>query len=206
MLKIGLTGGIGSGKTTVAKFFRGFGIKVIDADKITRELTRPNQPALKKINKHFHAKVVSKTGRLNRKLLREIIFRDPSERRWLENLLHPLVYQNIVKEMRKVKSSYCVLVIPLLFETGAEKIVDRVLVIDSPIKLQIKRMLKRDQTTTTTAKAIINSQIKRKLRLKLADDVISNTGSLNQLYQKTKLMHEKYLLLGVRPGQFEKPH
>jgi dephospho-CoA kinase len=195
MLKIGLTGGIGSGKSTVAKFFKELGVPVIDADVIAHELVVPSTLAFKKIIAHFGNKILNPQGELDRKQLRELIFHDGKQRKWLENLLHPLVYQEINNRLKKIQAPYCILVIPLLLETKHEKFVDRVLVVDSPEEQQIKRITKRDKTTKQAVKAIIDSQISREQRLANADDIIYNDKSLAYLKKQVQQLHEKYLQL-----------
>lgn len=195
MLKIGLTGGIGSGKSTVAKYFAEFGITVIDADQIVHELCAADTPGTKKIIAHFGNKVLTKDGSLNRNYLRKLIFQDVSEKKWLEHLLHPLVYQEMHRQIQKAPSPYCILVIPLLFETKAEKFVDRILVVDSPEKLQIKRIQKRDKISAAEIKKICASQISRAERLARADDIIHNDQSIENLQKQVIKLHKKYLAL-----------
>ena len=193
MKKIGLTGGIGSGKSTVANFFAELGIEVIDADKIVHELLADNAAVLQKIIEHFGSMVVTEKHELDRKLLREIIFNDIKERKWLENLLHPLVYKIMIERANMTKSPYCVLVIPLLFETNSSSMVDRVLVVESSQENQIIRSLKRDQTNLADIKNIMAAQIDRETRLKKADDIIYNDGTLETLKSQIIKLHDKYL-------------
>ncbi len=195
MLKIGITGGIGSGKSTAAKYFAELGIEIIDADKIAHELTAINTPCANKIITHFGNKVLNKDGTLNRKYLRKIIYQDPKQKKWLEALLHPIIYAQMRARIKKVKSPYCVLIIPLLFETHAKNIVDRVLVIDSPEELQIERTLKREQISETELKKIFSAQISRTKRLAQADDIIYNDKSLHSLKRQVQKLHEKYLAM-----------
>lgn len=195
MKKIGLTGGIGSGKSTVANFFAELGIEVIDADKIVHELLADNTAILQKIIEHFGSMVVTEKHELDRKFLREIIFNDIKERKWLENLLHPLVYKIMIERANMTKSPYCVLVIPLLFETNSSSMVDRVLVVESSQENQIIRSLKRDQTNLADIKNIMAAQIDRETRLKKADDIIYNDGTLETLKSQVIKLHDKYLQL-----------
>lgn len=195
MLKIGITGGIGSGKSTAAEYFAELGIEIIDADKIAHELTAINTPCANKIIMHFGNKVLNKDGTLNRKYLRKIIYQDPKQKKWLEGLLHPIIYAQMRTRIKKVKSPYCVLVIPLLFETHAKNIVDRVLVIDSPEELQIERTLKREQISKTELKKIFSAQISRTKRLAQADDIIYNDKSLHSLKRQVQKLHKKYLAM-----------
>jgi len=193
MLKIGLTGGIGSGKSTVAKFFAELGIEIIDADSIVHELLVPNTPTYQKIIEHFGERIVAKDHMLDRKLLRQLIFNDINEREWLEDLLHPIIFQIMLKRADLAKSPYCVLVIPLLFETNASFIVDRVLVVASSEADQLGRSSKRDQSDIHEIKKIILSQIDGETRLKQADDVIYNNGSLQELKDQVLKLHQQYL-------------
>jgi dephospho-CoA kinase len=193
MLKIGLTGGIGSGKSTVAKYFAELGITVIDADQIAHELCASNTSCTKKIIEHFGNKILNKDGTLNRSYLRKLIFQDAREKKWLEQLLHPLVYQEMQRQIQKATSPYCILVIPLLFETKAEDFVDRILVVDSLEQLQIKRIQKRDKISEAEIKKICASQIPRDEHLSRADDIIHNDKSLADLQKQVKKLHQEYL-------------
>lgn len=193
MLKIALTGGIGSGKSTVAKLFADLGVDVIDADSIAHQLVTSGKPALKLIVDHFGTKFLDKNGKLDRKQLRELIFHDAKQKKWLEQLLHPLIYQEMEKRINKVKSPYCILVIPLLFETACPKFVDRVLVIDTKEELQIQRIIKRDKLPIEEINLIISAQASRETRLQQADDIIINNGSLANLKEQVKKLHQKYI-------------
>ena len=144
MLKIGLTGGIGSGKSTVARFFAGFGIPVIDADDIAHKLVEPGQPALERIRLAFGDDIIKSDGCLNRAKLRDIVFADGRQKQKLEALLHPRIFLRIQRDIDVLDASYCIISIPLLFETGMTEIVDRILVIDCPVETQIERVQKRD--------------------------------------------------------------
>src|SRR6185437_11255956 len=156
---IGLTGGIGSGKSTVAALFKEYGIELIDADLIAREAVSPQSPALKKIAKRFGERLIDADGSLNRRALREIIFQDQPSRIWLEALLHPLIRDEIIKRSKAAKSPYCITVIPLLKLREDYPILNRILVVDAPESLQISRIQKRDQVEEAQAKAIVDSQI-----------------------------------------------
>lgn len=200
MLVIGLTGGIGTGKTTVSDLFAELGVPVIDADLIARELTKPGQPAFLEITKHF-PNIVLSNGKLNRKKLRTIIFNDPKERSWLEGLLHPIIEQKIYHRISAIFHPYCIVVVPLLLEVDSYPFIDRILVIDSPPDLQIKRVLDRDNAAIKTTKAIIDAQIEREQRLARADDIIDNSGSLDELEQSVKNMHQFYWDLATSSGK-----
>lgn len=199
MLKIGLTGGIGSGKTAVSNSFTALGAPVIDADKIARDLVEPGKPAYQAIVKKFGVSFLKKSGQLNRPKLRQRVFAHPNERLWLEALLHPLIREETIRRVTALKTSYCLIVVPLLIETYtqslAKEIIDRILVIDIPLDVQIKRVMMRDKISEDEAKAIINTQVNRQERLQWADDVIENKGSLVQLRDQVAALHEKYLKL-----------
>lgn len=197
MLIIGLTGGIGSGKTSVAKLFADKGIPIIDADLIARNITQPGEPALIAIAEHFGMQVIMKDGSLDRARLRTIVFQHPAERQWLEQLLHPLIREKITQQLAVLSATnhpapYCIIVIPLLLETESYPFIDRILVVDAPEHLQIARVSTRDQTLAASAKAIINTQIAREERLKHADDVIVNQGSLADLVPQIDKLHMQY--------------
>lgn len=195
MLVIGLTGGIGSGKTTVANLFADLGVPIIDADVIAREVTQIGQPALESIAQHFGENILAGDGSLNRSKLRELIFKQPQEKKWLENLLHPLIRQHIETQIAALKAPYCIAVIPLLFEGKGYTFIDRILVVDTPSHLQIERTVKRDNTSISAVQSIINSQIKQDIRLAKADDVIKNEGGLAELREKVRILNSHYLAL-----------
>jgi dephospho-CoA kinase len=192
--KVGIIGGIGSGKSTVAKCFADFGISIIEADAVIRQLTAKNTVILKKISNYFGPDVLKKNGELDRCYLREVIFKNNIKKKWLEKLLHPLAYKELGRLANRVKSPYCILVIPLLVESPpSHKLLDRVLLVDSPKKLQIERAIKRDQSNITMIKAIIASQATNKQRLAIADDVIKNNKSIDWLKMRVDKLHKKYL-------------
>jgi len=174
---VGLTGGIGSGKTTVANMFADLGVDIIDADLIARQAVRPNSNALKAIAQHFGNDYINEDGQLNRSLLRRNIFSHHDNKLWLNNLLHPLIRQNIVSALAASKSVYCLLVAPLLLENQLDKLVKTVLVIDTSEALQLSRTLSRDTSTKKEVQAIINSQISRADRLAAADHIIDNSNT-----------------------------
>lgn len=195
MLKIGLTGGIGSGKSKVAQYFAALGVPIIDADVIVHELYQPGTTTFHKILKHFGKSYLTPDGNINRKKLRALVFKNKTERIWLEKLLHPQVYARMRKQSATLHAPYCIWLIPLLFETNAETKLDRILVVDAPKTLQIKRVCMRDKTSSIAIKIIINSQLSRKERLKLADDIIYNNSTLAKLRQSVIILHQKYLTL-----------
>lgn len=197
MLKIGLTGGIGCGKSTVAKYFAKLGACVIDSDNCVHELLKSKTIFYKKIIKHFGLEILKANGEIDHKKLREIIFINKHERIWLEKLLHPQVFRELKLRSKNTKAPYCILVIPLLFEVNATKEVDRVLVVDCPEKLRIQRVVRRDKVSAKSVKAIIKTQVDRKTRLLKADDVIANVNSLNYLKAVIKKLHQKYYQMAL---------
>lgn len=198
MLKIALTGGIGSGKSTVAKYFVELGVPVIDADEVSRELVTIDTSPYAKIVSHFGSKILNADKTLNRKTLRKIIFNKPADKKWLENLLHPLIYQAIDRQIKTIQAPYCIVVIPLLFETKREKNFDRVLVINAPKKQRLTRVIARDKISLQQAKAILTSQIDRDERLAQADDVIYNGGTLAELKHQVARYINTLQQLGIR--------
>lgn len=193
MLVVGLTGGIGSGKSTVANYFAELGIDIIDTDQLAREVVAPGTPALIKITEHFGKEILDPKHQLNRKKLGDIVFKNPAERKWLEQLLHPLIREKMQQHIQQAQSSYCIAVIPLLIETQPNKLVDRILIIDSPENLQITRAQQRDNLTQQQITTILKAQATREQRLAAADDVILNDKDLNHLKQQVLQLHKKYL-------------
>ncbi len=195
-LIIGLTGGIGSGKTTVTDYFSELGIKIIDADIIAREVVAVGSPALQAIADHFGHQFIQQDGQLNRALLRERIFSNDADRLWLNALLHPLIRQNIVSQTKAATSRYCILVAPLLIENKLQGLVDRVLVIDVSAQTQLSRAMQRDNSTEKEISAIIASQTSQATRIQAADDVINNDNySLVEIQAAVIVLHKKYLTL-----------
>lgn len=193
MLIIGLTGGIGSGKTTVANLFAEHGVSIIDADQVAREVVEPGTVALSQITARFGNGILKPDGQLNRSKLRETIFANPAERQWLENLLHPLIRARMRLLAEQATSPYCLLVIPLLLEGKPNELIQRILVVDAPEALQIARTQARDNVTTEQVASIMQSQVAREQRLAAADDVIYNDGNLNSLKLQVQALHIKYL-------------
>lgn len=198
MLRIGLTGGIGSGKSTVAQYFAELGVPVIDTDAIARDVVLPDSLAFKKIAEHFGSAVITAKGELNRQALRDIIFKSELDRKWLESLLHPLIRKVVAEQVAQAKSPYCVLVIPLLVESKSYPMIDRILVVDAPEEQQLARAQKRDQLTKAQVEAIMKAQAIRAERLTAANDVISNDGDLQHLHEQIKKLHESYLQLAKK--------
>ncbi len=192
-LRIGLTGGIGSGKSAAADEFARLGVDVIDTDLIARELVEPGQPAFAEIVSLFGDGILDQQQRLNRDKLRQLVFSDPILRGKLESILHPRIRQLAVDRAAKASSPYCVLVIPLLVETGNDYPVDRILVIDTPVELQRKRVGLRDNVSDSDIDNILAAQASREQRLAVADDKITNDGSLASLYSQVQRLHHRYL-------------
>lgn len=195
MLVIGLTGGIGSGKSTVAKLFAEKNIPIIDADVIAKELTQPGQPAYQEIVHHFGEAILKPNKTIHRINLRHIIFTKPHERKWLEQLLHPFIRSEIDHRIKNCPGPYCIVVIPLLTESEPNPLIQRILVVDTSENLQIKRTQQRDNTSLDLIHMILNSQASRQTRLQQADDIINNTGDLSALVQQVTNLHQKYLSL-----------
>ena len=195
--KIGLTGGIASGKTTVANLFSDLGIKIIDADEIAHSITSKQGSAYNKIVKHFGEDVLGNDKKLDRKKLRTMIFNNSELKRDLEQIIHPEVYAIINQKINASQEPYQIIVIPLLIETGYQNFVDRVLVVDCSVETQLARLINRDNETMKNARKIIANQIERNQRLKFADDIIENEKktSINVLKNKVLQLHETYIEL-----------
>src|SRR3989338_9324752 len=193
MLVIGLTGGIGSGKSTVAEMFAKYGVPPLDADQIARELTQKEQPAFSQIIQHFKENLLLKNGNLNRTRLRQIIFENSNERHWLERLLHPLISDVMEKKIKKFKKPYCIAVIPLLLEVKPLRFIDRILVIDTPEPLQVERTMKRDHLEKSFIVTMMKTQVSRATRLAKADDTIKNEGTIADLVPQVEKLHQFYL-------------
>lgn len=199
---IGLTGGIGSGKSAAAlRFEQAHGVHVVDADVKSRVVVEPGRPALQRIVDRFGDAVLLDDGSLNRAALRERVFQEPAERQWLEQLLHPLIRDEIVSDLAAAKSPYALLVSPLLVESGQLQMTQRLLVVDVPEALQIARTTLRDQVPAKQVEAIMQAQAQREERLRHADDVIRNDRDLAALYEQVDKLHQYYLELttGAKP-------
>lgn len=190
---IGLTGGIGSGKTTVSDRFAQIGVPVVDTDQLARELVEPGRPALAEIVAHFGLNCLDDRGQLHRARLRERVFADPDGRRQLEAILHPRIRALMQERVAALAAPYCLVVIPLLAETGMTDWVDRILVVDAPETEQIRRVMARDQIDELQARRILAAQASRAQRLALADDVLENVGDLEQLDRQIAILHQRYL-------------
>ncbi|MEM0555588.1 MULTISPECIES: dephospho-CoA kinase [Aeromonas] len=194
MYVVAITGGIGSGKTTIANQFAKLGIDVVDADVIAREVVEPGTPALAAIADHFGPDVITPDGQLDRRRLREQVFSNPSAKAWLNALLHPLIRSEMQRQCAAARSPYCLLVVPLLVENKLTGLANRVLVVDVDEATQIERTCRRDGVTAEQAKAIIAAQASRSERLAAADDVIENAnGSEMAIKARILTLHETYL-------------
>ena len=195
MRVVGLTGGIGSGKTAASDHFKSLGITIVDADEVSRQVVEPGTPALTKIAEHFGPQVLCDDHSLDRRALRNIVFNQPEEKKWLEQLLHPLIGIETFRQLQSSQSPYTIFVSPLLIEIGQDKMTQRILVIDAPESEQVSRTVARDDTDNKSVKAIMKSQASRSERLKKADDILLNDGSLEDLQEKVEALHRTYLQL-----------
>lgn len=197
MFIVGLTGGIASGKTTVSSLFEQLGIKVIDADEIARSLVSKGMPCLKEIQDSFGREYISADGELNRPLLRQLIFNDSDAKELLESILHPKIRQQMLDQSKSIKSPYVIWSVPLLFESNMQKLVDRVLVINTTRKSQIERLCSRDNIDIDLATKMVDAQLPNEQRIQLADDIIDNQAGKILLAKKVKNLHSFYLDLVI---------
>lgn len=200
ILKVGLTGGIGSGKSTVADLFAGYGAPVIDADIIARQMVVPGSAALTEIVASFGATLVDSRGALKRQQLRSIVFADAQKRRKLESILHPLIRAEMQRQADALDNPYSLLVIPLLVESGQRDMVHRTLVVDVPEEVQRRRVASRDRLSPSQVDAVLAAQTSRSERLAVGDDVIVNDGSRAQLEAQVATLHQRYLSLASERG------
>lgn len=194
-LRIGVTGGIGSGKSAVTQMLEARGVVVVDADVIARLVVEPGTTALESISKHFGHTILRTDGTLDRAALRAKVFQDEGERKWLEALLHPLIRTEILAQLEASQSPYCVLSSPLLLETGQNLLVDKVLLVDTSEALQLERTQQRDNIDADAVGAIIASQWSRKKRRAQADYIINNDGTWSELEEAVESMHQRFLAL-----------
>ena len=195
---LGLTGGIGSGKSAASQWFESQNIVVVDADIVAREVVMPGQPALTQIQQTFGDWVLLENGELNRRALREYIFKDPIARKALEDITHPAIRNSIIQQLNTAQSPYVILVSPLLFETNQHELTNRNLLIDTSEELQIQRASQRDDQDIEQIKNIIKVQMPRAKKQKCANDIVLNDGHLEHLYQQLIPLHEKYLALSKK--------
>ena len=199
--RIGLTGGIASGKSTVANLFAALGVPIVDTDLLSREVVAPGSPLLRQITDHFGMQVQAGDGTLDRQALRKRIFEDPDQRQWLEALLHPAIRELTDARCAAADGPYVIVAIPLLVETGGESRFDRVLVVDCDPDLQVARLMARDGTTRDEALRMLAAQAPRAARLAVADDVIHNDGDLGSLRNQVEQLHSQY----TAKAQAQKP-
>ena len=192
---VGLTGGIGSGKTTVANLFAAEGITLVDADIVARDVVAQGSKGLEAIVSHFGIEMLTPEGELDRAKLRQRIFSHPEEREWLNQLLHPMIRQEMLAQVEKATSAYVIMVVPLLFENGLDRLVNRTLVVDISPELQINRTVKRDNVDASQVNNIISSQCSRSEKLARADDIIDNQGEISTLKREVLALHQRYLQL-----------
>ncbi|GGW55371.1 dephospho-CoA kinase [Alishewanella tabrizica] len=197
-LLIGLTGGIGSGKSTVAEGFKTLGANYIDADIVAREVVALGTPCLASIAAQFGPTILQQDGTLNRAALRQIIFQDNTAKEWLEALLHPAIRQALLQQLAASQTPYTLLVAPLLFENGLDKLVQRTVVVDVAEETQLARATKRDSSSQSQIKAIMDAQMTRFQRRQRADEIIDNNGDATQLFAQIKVLHDKFLELAAK--------
>ena len=192
VLTIALTGGIGSGKTSIASIFKSLGVPIIDSDTISKEIILPGKPCFKDIVNEFGEEILTNKGTIDRYKLRDIIFNNDKARIKLENIIHPVVFKNIDTEISLINYPYCLVIIPLLIETKSTERFDRILVIDALESLQFERIVKRDDISPILIKKIIKTQAKRKERLRYANDIIVNNDTIMNLNKSINTLHKKY--------------
>ena len=190
---VGLTGGIGSGKSAATDIFASLGIDIVDADEVARDVVAAGSEGLQQIAEHFGERILLEDGSLNRAALREKVFANSEEKHWLNGLLHPLIRARMQQLISEANSPYCILSVPLLVENKLTVMCNHVVVVDCPESLQLERALKRDGSSEATIKSIMASQATREERLSAADDVLDNSTSLNALSSQVKALHNKLL-------------
>ena len=200
-LRVGLTGGIASGKSLVANMFAKLGAELLDADQVAREVVAPGEPALAAIRAAFGAQVLSARGELDRAALRKLVFADPDKRRTLDELLHPLIRARLLARLDQVSRPYAIVAVPLLVETDFAALVDRVAVVDCPESTQLERLMRRDGIPRPEAIAMIAAQADRATRLRAAHDVIDNSGDVEATRRQVALLHHRYLELANRAAR-----
>jgi len=194
-LKVGLTGGIASGKTTVANLFAQLGVPLIDTDVIARQVVLPGEPGLTQIIETFGSDILNADGMLNRSALRTRVFNDQKQREQLEAILHPLIRQTTLQATENLNAPYCLIVVTLMFESGVNERGDRVLAVVTPAEEQLSRLMLRDKSDEAEALRIINSQLSHDERMSAADDLIHNSGEPAELLHQVEILHENYLKL-----------
>lgn len=206
---VGLTGGIGSGKTTVSDLFAELGVEIIDADIVARQVVEKGTPLLAQIVEHFGEDILNAEKELDRAKLRQIVFNNETEKNWLNNLLHPAIRAEMVKKLQESTACYVIWVVPLLIENKLTEFCDRVLVIDVSPEIQLERATRRDKSKTETIKNIMAAQVSRAERLSYADDVIENNLPFEQglplIKEQIQVLHHKYLALIKKEKECQKP-
>lgn len=190
MFVVGITGGIGSGKSALTAQLQQFGIHVVDADIVAREVVQPGTPALHKINSHFGDDILNSNGELDRASLRQRIFSKPEERKWLETMLHPIIRAETIKQLGQASSPYTILASPLLLETDQHELTQHIVLIDVPVELQINRTMARDNNSEEQVRAIIAAQMSREEKQQRADTIIKNDADLQALYNQAADLHK----------------
>jgi dephospho-CoA kinase len=199
VFRVGLTGGIASGKSTVAALFSELGAGLVDTDQVSREVVAAGEPGLATVVDAFGADMLLDSGDLNRSALRAIVYQNPNERRKLEAILHPLIRTRTLAQLEAVAAPYAVVVVPLLVETGFAKFVDRVLVVDCPSELQLERLMQRDQISAADAEAILAAQVNRETRNAHADDILDGSQDLAMIRERVGVLHAEYLRRAENP-------
>jgi dephospho-CoA kinase len=197
-LLIALTGGIASGKSAVAENFAKLGVPVFDTDQIARDVVEPGTPTLAKLVAEFGSDILDANGRLDRARMRTRVFSDPPQRRRLEAITHPAIREELARRAAQARGPYQIHVIPLLVESGRRHEYDRVLVVDTSEEEQLKRLIARDRSSLELAQQILAAQVSREARLDAADDVIVNTGTIEDLQRFVQTLHRNYSLLAER--------
>lgn len=195
LLTIALTGGIGSGKTSIASIFKSLGVPIIDSDTISKEIILPGKPCFKDIVNEFGEEILTNKGTIDRYKLRDIIFNNDKARIKLENITHPIIFKNIDIQTSLINYPYCLVIVPLLIETKSVKYFDKVLLVDTFKNIQFERVSKRDSMSPTLLRKIIKIQATRSERLKYADDIIENNNEIGNLNEYINILHKKYLTL-----------
>lgn len=200
IFRVGLTGGIASGKTTVAKILAELGAGIVDTDDVAREVVEPGEAGLESIEREFGSDILLETGELDRVAMRKLVFEDADARSRLEAILHPLIRERTLAKVDELDSPYAVIVVPLLIETDFDRIVDHVVVVDCPREAQLERLMLRDGIDATAAEAMLAAQTDRVLRNARADDLIDNSAARSAVREQTRVLHEKLLALALEAG------
>ena len=195
VLTIALTGGIGSGKTSIASIFKNLGVPIIDSDTISKEIILPGKSCFKDIVNEFGEEILTNKGTIDRYKLRDIIFNNDKARIKLENITHPIIFKNIDIQTSLINYPYCLVIVPLLIETKSVKYFDKVLLVDTLENIQFERVTKRDSISPALLRKIIKTQVTRSERLKYADDIIENNNEIGNLNEYINILHKKYLTL-----------